>query len=38
MFRLLQRFICEEDGLDFAENALILGTIGVVAIAVIARY
>ncbi len=35
---LLERFIREEDGQDFAEYALILGAIGVVAIAVIARY
>ena len=38
MFNLLKRFIREEDGQDFAEYALILGAIGVVAIAVIARY
>ncbi len=38
MFKLLQRFMREEDGQDFAEYALILGAIGVVAIAVIARY
>ena len=38
MFKLLQRFIREEEGQDFAEYALILGAIGVVAIAVIARY
>lgn len=38
MFKLLQRFIREEDGQDFAEYALILGAVGVVAIAVIARY
>ena len=38
MFKLLQRFIREEDGQDFAEYAPILGAIGVVAIAVIARY
>ena len=35
---LLERFVLEEDGQDFAEYALILGAIGVVAIAVIARY
>ncbi|MCQ3937832.1 MAG: hypothetical protein DPW18_12395 [Chloroflexi bacterium] len=38
MFTLFKRFIREEDGQDFAEYALILGAIGVVAIAVIARY
>jgi len=38
MFNLLKRFFFEEDGQDFAEYALILGAIGVVAIAVIARY
>jgi Flp pilus assembly pilin Flp len=38
MFKLLQRFLREEDGQDFAEYALILGAVGVVAIAVIARY
>jgi Flp pilus assembly pilin Flp len=38
MFTLFKRFVREEDGQDFAEYALILGAIGVVAIAVIARY
>lgn len=38
MLKLLKRFIREEDGQDFAEYALILGAVGVVAIAVIARY
>jgi len=38
MFKLLKRFVREESGQDFAEYALILGAIGVVAIAVIARY
>jgi Flp pilus assembly pilin Flp len=38
MFKQLKRFVREEDGQDFAEYALILGAIGVVAIAVIARY
>jgi Flp pilus assembly pilin Flp len=38
MFTLFKRFIREDDGQDFAEYALILGAIGVVAIAVIARY
>jgi Flp pilus assembly pilin Flp len=38
MLNLLKRFIREENGQDFAEYALILGAVGVVAIAVIARY
>ena len=38
MFKLLKRFIREEDGQDFAEYALIVGIVGVVAIVVIARY
>ena len=38
MFQLIKRFILEEEGQDFAEYALILGAVGVVAIAVIARY
>jgi Flp pilus assembly pilin Flp len=38
MLKKLKRFIREEDGQDFAEYALILGAVGVVAIAVIARY
>ena len=38
MFKLFKRFIHEDSGQDFAEYALILGAIGVVAIAVIARY
>ena len=38
MFTLFKRFIREEDGQDFAEYALILGAVGVVAIAVIVRY
>ena len=38
MFKLLNRFVREEDGQDFAEYALILGAVGVVAIAVIAQY
>ena len=38
MFVLMKRFILEEKGQDFAEYALILGAVGVVAIAVIARY
>jgi Flp pilus assembly pilin Flp len=36
IFKQLKRFVREEDGQDFAEYALILGAIGVVAIAVIA--
>ena len=38
MFKLLKRFVREEEGQDFAEYALILGAVGVVAIAVIAQY
>ncbi|MBI5295593.1 MAG: Flp family type IVb pilin [Chloroflexi bacterium] len=38
MLNLIKRFMREEDGQDFAEYALILGAVGVVAIAVIARY
>ncbi len=38
MLYTLKRFVIEEDGQDFAEYALILGAVGVVAIAVIARY
>jgi len=38
MFQTLVRFVREEEGQDFAEYALILGAVGVVAIAVIARY
>ena len=38
MVKLLKRFMREEEGQDFAEYALILGAVGVVAIAVIARY
>ncbi len=38
MWKLMKRFVREEDGQDFAEYALILGAVGVVAIAVIARY
>ena len=38
MWNLLKRFAREEEGQDFAEYALILGAVGVVAIAVIARY
>lgn len=38
MIHILNRFLKEEEGQDFAEYALILGAVGVVAIAVIARY
>jgi Flp pilus assembly pilin Flp len=38
MFQLVKRFVRDERGQDFAEYALILGAVGVVAIAVIARY
>lgn len=38
MFQHLKRFVLEEEGQDFAEYALILGTVDVVAIAVTARY
>ena len=38
MLKTLVRFVREEEGQDFAEYALILGAVGVVAIAVIARY
>lgn len=38
MLKVLKQFVREEDGQDFAEYALILGAVGVVAIAVIARY
>jgi Flp pilus assembly pilin Flp len=38
MMKTFLRFLREEQGQDFAEYALILGAVGVVAIAVIARY
>lgn len=38
MFKLIKRFVLEEQGQDFAEYALILGAVGVVAIAVLSRY
>ena len=38
MIKKLVRFLKEDEGQDFAEYALILGAVGVVAIAVIARY
>lgn len=37
-FELLFKFLSDEEGQDFAEYALILGAIGVVALAVIVRY
>jgi len=38
MLQTTKRFLLDESGQDFAEYALILGAIGVVAIAVIVRY
>lgn len=38
IYRAIQRFIKDERGQDFAEYALILGAIGIVALAVILRY
>ena len=35
---LLRKFISDEECQDFAEYALILGAVGVVALAVIVRY
>jgi Flp pilus assembly pilin Flp len=35
---LLLKFLFDEEGQDFAEYAMILGAIGVVALAVIVRY
>jgi Flp pilus assembly pilin Flp len=35
---LLWKFLRDEEGQDFAEYAMILGAIGVVALAVIMRY
>ena len=35
---LLLKFLADEEGQDFAEYALILGAVGVVALAVIVRY
>jgi Flp pilus assembly pilin Flp len=37
-FGLLFQFLSDEEGQDFAEYALILGAVGVVALAVIVRY
>lgn len=34
----LLRFLLDQEGQDFAEYALILGAVGVVALAVIVRY
>jgi len=36
--RIISRFIKDQAGQDFAEYALLLGAIGVVALAVIVRY
>ncbi len=38
MLETFKRFLADDSGQDFAEYALILGAIGVVAIAVIVRY
>lgn len=38
MFKFLKRFVRGKDGQDLAEYTLILGAVGVVAIAVIAQY
>ena len=38
IYRAIQRFIKDERGQDFAEYALILGAIGIVALVVILRY
>lgn len=38
MFDTFKRFLMDNRGQDFAEYALILGAIGVVALAVISRY
>ncbi len=35
---LLLKFLSDDEGQDFAEYAMILGAIGVVALAVIVRY
>jgi len=37
-FGLLLKFLSDEEGQDFAEYAMILGAVGVVALAVIVRY
>ncbi len=38
MFRVFKKFIQDEEGQDFAEYALLLGAIAVVALAVISAY
>lgn len=38
MLKTIKRFLADDSAQDFAEYALILGAIGVVAIAVIVRY
>ncbi len=38
MIETVKHFLADDSGQDFAEYALILGAIGVVAIAVIVRY
>lgn len=38
MFRLFKKFIQDDEGQDFAEYALLLGAIAVVALAVISAY
>lgn len=38
MFRTLKKFIADPSGQDFAEYALLLGAIAVVALAVISAY
>lgn len=38
MFRILKRFVQDTEGQDFAEYALLLGAIAVVALAVISAY
>ena len=37
-FDLFFKFLSDDEGQDFAEYALILGAVGVVALAVIVRY
>lgn len=38
MFRTVKKFIQDDEGQDFAEYALLLGAIAVVALAVISAY
>ncbi len=38
MFRILKKFVADQEGQDFAEYALLLGAIAVVALAVISAY